>query len=175
MKNKSLTVLSDKRIINQFNALQIEAEKKGFIHYEISNFAKKGYFSKHNTSYWKNDHYLGIGPSAHSFNGTSRQWNISSNKKYIEKVNINATYFEVEQLTNVQQYNEYIFTALRTMWGVELNYIENQFGTEAQQYFKKQVLNWIDQEKIEQQNNNYKLTKKGKLYADAIASDLFIV
>ena len=172
---KKVTPLDDEITVEHFNTLIAVATENNFIHYEISNFGKEGFFSNHNTAYWKNQHYLGIGPSAHSFNGTSRQWNIASNKQYIEKVNTNSSYFEIETLTNAQQYNEYVFTALRTMWGVDLNYISTQFGIEAQQYFEKQVINWIKQEKIKQQNNNLTLTEKGKLYADAIASDLFIV
>ena len=151
------------------------ADENDFIHYEISNFGKKEFFSNHNSAYWKNKHYLGIGPSAHSFNGTSRQWNISSNKQYIEKIKKTDSYFEIEQLNNQQQYNEYIFTGLRTIWGVELDEIRTQFGEGSQQYFEQQIQNWINQHKVKRQNNNFTLTKKGKLYADAIASDLFIV
>ena len=172
---KKVTPLEEKITIEHFNTLVQFATESNFIHYEISNFGKEGFFSNHNTAYWKNQHYLGVGPSAHSFNGTSRQWNVASNKQYIEKVNANGSYFEIETLTNEQQYNEYIFTALRTMWGVELDYITAQFGLNSEQYFEKQVQNWLNQEKIKQLNNNYTLTEKGKLYADAIASDLFIV
>lgn len=172
---KKVIPLDDTITVDHFNTLTQIATENNFIHYEISNFGKEGFFSNHNTAYWKNQHYLGVGPSAHSFNGKSRQWNVSNNKKYIEKVNSHNGYFEVEELSNAQQYNEYIFTALRTMWGVESDYITSQFGAEAAQYFEKQVINWTNQGKIKQQNNNYILTKKGKLYADAIASDLFIV
>ena len=167
--------LDDKITVEHFNTLAQIATENDFIHYEISNFGKQGFFSNHNTAYWKNQHYLGVGPSAHSFNGTSRQWNLASNKQYIEMVNANNAYFEIEQLSNAQQYNEYIFTALRTMWGVELDYIKTQFGATAHQYFEKQVSNWVNQGKIKQLENNYKLTSRGKLYADAISSDLFIV
>ena len=172
---KKITPLEEKITVEHFNTLVRIATENNFIHYEISNFGKEGFFSNHNTAYWKNQHYLGVGPSAHSFNGTSRQWNIANNRKYIEKVNKNEAYFEVEKLSNAQQYNEYIFTALRTIWGVELDYITTQFGEEAQQYFKKQVQNWLAQNKIKQLGSNYTLTGTGKLYADAIASDLFIV
>nr|AOE14014.1 hypothetical radical SAM family enzyme [uncultured bacterium] len=103
-------------------------------------------------------------------NGMSLLTNIT-----LKKVNENDSYFEVEQLSNTQQYNEYIFTALRTIWGVELDYISNLFGHEALNYFKKQIINWENNGKIKQEKNTYTLTKKGKLYADAIASDLFIV
>ena len=172
---KLVTPLDDKITVEHFNTLVEIANENNFIHYEISNFGKEGFFSNHNSGYWKNKHYLGVGPSAHSFNGSSRQWNVASNKNYIKKVNENDSYFEVEQLSNTQQYNEYIFTALRTIWGVELDYINNQFGQEALNYFKKQVINWGKKGKIKQEKNTYRLTKKGKLYADAIASDLFIV
>jgi len=167
--------LDDKITVEHFNTLAQIATENDFIHYEISNFGKQGFFSNHNTAYWKNQHYLGVGPSAHSFNETSRQWNLASNKQYIEMVNANNAYFEIEQLSNAQQYNEYIFTALRTMWGVELDYIKTQFGATAHQYFEKQVSNWVNQGKIKQLENNYTLTSRGKLYADAISSDLFIV
>ena len=172
---KILKPLDDKVTVKHFDTLLEIANKNNFIHYEISNFGKEGFFSKHNTAYWKNKHYLGIGPSAHSFNGSSRRWNVASNKQYIEKVKADGLYFEVEQLSNTQRYNEYIFTSLRTIWGVELDYINNRFGKDPLNYFKKQVITWQNQEKIKQQGNNYTLTKKGKLYADAIASDLFIV
>jgi len=172
---KKITPAEDKTIIEHFNTLVRLAAENDFIHYEISNFGKKGFFSNHNSAYWKNQHYLGVGPSAHSFNGTSRQWNISSNKQYIKKIKITDPHFEMEDLNNQQQYNEYIFTGLRTIWGVELYYIETQFGKDAQQYFKQQIQNWINQKKVKRQNNNFTLTRKGKLYADAIASDLFIV
>lgn len=170
-----VTPLDDKITVKHFKTLVEIANENNFIHYEISNFGKEGFFSNHNSAYWKNKHYLGVGPSAHSFNGSSRQWNVASNKQYIEKVNENDSYFEMEQLSNTQQYNEYIFTALRTIWGVELDYINNQFGQEALNYFKKQVINWGKKGKIKQEKNTYTLTEKGKLYADAIASDLFII
>ena len=175
IEKKLVTPLDDNIAIEHFNTLLETANKNNFIHYEISNFGKEGFFSKHNSNYWKNEHYLGVGPSAHSFNGSSRQWNVASNKQYIEKVNKNESYFEVEQLSNTQRYNEYIFTALRTMWGAELYYIKNQFGPEALNYFKKQVISWENKGKIMRQESTYILTKEGKLYADAISSDLFIV
>jgi oxygen-independent coproporphyrinogen-3 oxidase len=172
---KLITSLDDKVTVEHFNTLVDVATKNNFVQYEISNFGKEGFFSNHNTAYWKNRHYLGVGPSAHSFNGISRQWNVASNKQYIKKLNEDDSYFEMEQLSDAQQYNEYIFTALRTIWGVELDYINNQFGSESLNYFKKQVINWENKGKIEQQEGTYSLTKEGKLYADAIASDLFIV
>ena len=173
--NKIIKPLDDKITVDHFNTLIENAYKNNFVHYEISNFAKEEFFSNHNTAYWKNKHYLGVGPSAHSFNGSSRQWNIASNKKYIEKIKSDDSYFELEELSNSQQYNEYIFTALRTIWGVELGYINKQFGQESLNYFKKQVVNWENKGKINHEEGKYTLTKSGKIYADAIASDLFIV
>ena len=170
-----ITPLDDTITVEHFNTLVEIANQNNFVHYEISNFGREGFFSKHNSAYWKNDHYLGVGPSAHSYNGISRQWNISSNKHYIHKVNEDDSYFEVEELSNNQQYNEYIFTALRTIWGVDLEYINNQFGSKSLIYFKKQVISWENKGKIKQTKNTYTLTKHGKVYADAIASDLFIV
>ena len=174
--DKNLIIpLDDKITVEHFNTLLEIAHKNNYVHYEISNFGKENFFSNHNIAYWKNRHYLGVGPSAHSFNGSSRQWNISSNKQYIKKVNEDGLYFEIEKLSNTQQYNEYIFTSLRTIWGVQLNYINNQFGEEALGYFKKQVIIWQNKGKIKKTDEIYTLTKEGKLYADAIASDLFIV
>ena len=172
---KIIKPLDEKVTVEHFNTLLDIASKNNFIHYEISNFGKEGCFSIHNTAYWENKHYLGIGPSAHSFNGKSRQWNVASNKQYIKKVNKDESYFELEQLSNTQQYNEYIFTALRTIWGVELNYVNSQFGRQALNNFKKQVIKWENKGQINQKEGTYTLTRNGKLFADAIASDLFIV
>ena len=175
VKNEKVKVLSDKKTISQFNLLQVKAKEQGFIHYEISNFGKQGYFSKHNTAYWTGNHYLGIGPSAHSFNGTSRRWNISSNKKYIEGVLANSSYSETENLTNEQRYNEYIFTSLRTIWGIDKATILKRYGDEIALYFLKEIKKWEAKKYIVAVSNIYTLTSKGKIFADAIASDLFIV
>jgi len=172
---KKIAPLEDEIIVAHFNTLVQFSAENNFIHYEISNFGKEGFFSNHNTAYWKNKHYMGIGPSAHSFNQTSRQWNISSNKQYIEKVNTNTCYFEAEQLSNTQQYNEYVFTGLRTVWGVKDKKIKSCFGKDAQTHFLIEVEKWLRKNYIEKKNETYNLTKYGKVFADAIASDLFIV
>ncbi len=175
IKKQKITPLPEETTVAHFKTLTAMAKEHNFIHYEISNFGKEGYFSNHNTAYWKNKHYLGVGPSAHSFNGKSRQWNVSSNKRYIEGVLNSSNYFEVETLTNKQQYNEYIFTSLRTIWGVNIEYVHQQFGLKAKEYFKSQAEQWIKEGKIKKALNAYTLSANGKLYADAIASDLFIV
>ncbi len=175
VKTKKIKLLSDTKIITQFNTLIDIASKNDFIHYEISNFGREGFFSNHNTNYWKNKHYIGVGPSAHSFNGESRTWNISSNKKYIQGVLNNTVYSETEILNEEQKYNEYILTNLRTIWGVNLSYIKNQFDIEIYNYFKAHIKRWEIEKKIEKYKDSYTLTKQGKLYADAIASNLFII
>ena len=167
--------LKDELIVNQFKLLVDAADEHGFIHYEISNFGKKGFFSKHNTAYWQSKHYLGIGPSAHSYNGKSRSWNVSSNKQYIQKIKKGEDYFETEKLTKNQQFNEYIFTALRTIWGVNSETIKKRFGEQMQTHFLKEVKKWETKKDIKKIENTYTLTISGKFLADAIASDLFII
>lgn len=150
-------------------------QKNKFIHYEISNFGKEGFFSKHNSNYWKGAHYVGIGPSAHSFNGSSRQWNVNNNPIYINKINNNdLSFFEVEELTPANQFNEYILTSLRTIWGVNNDYLLQKFPNEYYQSFKKEIELYIKQGEVVLENNSYVLTSKGKLLADRIASELFV-
>jgi len=167
--------LKDELIINQFKLLVAAADEHGFIHYEISNFGKNGYFSKHNTAYWQSKHYLGIGPSAHSYNGESRSWNVSSNKQYIQKIRKGENYFEVEKLTKNQKYNEYIFTSLRIIWGVNSEIIKDRFGEKRKTRFLKEVKKWEQKTYVKQKEKVFTLTKKGQIFADRIASDLFIV
>jgi len=172
---KKINPLDDAITVQHFNVLLQLAKKNGFIQYEISNFGKENYFSRHNTAYWKRTHYLGIGPSAHSYNGVSRQWNISSNKQYIQKVNTKKDCFEIEILTMEQQYNEYLFTSLRTIWGVKNDAIKSNFGKEIQTHFLIEIEKWLRKNYVEEQNGTYNLTKNGKAFADAITSDLFII
>ena len=154
------------------NLLQIQAKKQGFIHYEISNFGKKGYFAKHNTAYWKNKHYIGIGPSAHSYNGISRRWNVSSNIKYISDFNIHS---KKEELSISQKYNEYILTSLRTIWGIDTATIQQRFGDKITFHFLTEIRKWEARKYIVANSTIYNLTSNGKIFSDAIASDLFIL
>ncbi len=172
---KKVSLISDEEIVEQFNLLTNKAKEKGFVHYEISNFGKIGFFSNHNTAYWKNKYYLGIGPSAHSFNRISRRWNVKSNKKYIEGILNNANYFETEILGLKQQYNEYIFTSLRTIWGVDSNFVKNNFNAEMHKNMQKTSKKWLKKKYLTENGNILRLTEKGKLMADAIASDFFEV
>jgi len=139
----------------------------GYEHYEISNFAKPGMRSKHNSSYWSCKKYLGIGPSAHSFDGASRQWNIANNKLYIESTADGMLREEKERLTDVQKLNEYIMTSLRTIEGLDLKKVgSSEFGARSQKF--------IDTGKMIEENGFLKLTREGKLFADGIAAELFI-
>ena len=147
----------------------------GYIQYEISNFCRNGKLSEHNSSYWKNKWYLGIGPSAHSYNGISRQWNIASNSKYITNIQNRNPSFEIEILNSNQMYNDYILTSLRTTWGVSKDYIFKNFGKEVSKHFLNATKKWVSDKKIKLKDGNYLLTKEGMLFADKISSDLFII
>tara|TARA_B100001059_G_C17826039_1_gene581437 strand:+ start:496 stop:1530 length:1035 start_codon:yes stop_codon:yes gene_type:complete len=175
VKKNKVKILSDNNVIKQFNILQNKAEEKGFIHYEISNFGKKGFFSKHNSGYWKSIHYLGIGPSAHSYNGHIRRSNISSNKKYIRNINLGLDYFEDEFLSESEQYNEYIYTSLRTIWGIDIDIIAKKYSYGVLSHFQNEISKWENKEFIISDKKKYTLTRSGKSFADMIASDLFIV
>ena len=163
-QHKSEDINPDKQS-EQFLLLMDWLEDAGYEHYEISNFAKPGWRSRHNSSYWQGKKYLGLGPSAHSFTGRERQWNISNNNQYIESVNQNIIPSEKEELTSIQQANEYIMTSLRTMDGISLEIA----GKDLLQKSKK----FIDSGLIKLENNSLILTKEGKLLADGIAAELF--
>ncbi|MBK7096119.1 MAG: radical SAM family heme chaperone HemW [Saprospiraceae bacterium] len=145
----------------------------GFEHYEISNYAKNGRYAIHNTNYWKGEHYLGLGPSAHSYNGEYRQWNISNLRQYIQSTGKGNLPIGLEKLSNSDKYNEYIMTGLRTMWGIDLKHIL-QFDKEIVQTFLENINSFIDNGYVAQNNDKYFLTKTGKLFADRIASELFV-
>ncbi len=149
-------------------------ESKGFTHYEISNYGRGNTVSKHNSNYWKGVPYLGIGPSSHSFCGDSRQWNISHNKKYIDSVNSGLSYFEIEQLSRHDQFNEYLMTGLRTIWGCDINRLK-LLDEQSLNSFLESVNEQIDQQNIYIHANKYLLTNKGKLIANSVISDLFVV
>jgi oxygen-independent coproporphyrinogen-3 oxidase len=180
IKKGKVPPVNEELALKHFNKLVDETEKQGFVQYEISNFGKPAYFSKHNTSYWLGEKYLGIGPSAHSFNGTQRSWNISNNTKYIKSIEQGILPLEIENLTIENKFNEMIMTGLRTIWGVSFNKIESEFGVEILQNLKKNAQPFVEQGLLEIQtdeafNLTLKTTKKGKFLADGIASDLFII
>jgi oxygen-independent coproporphyrinogen-3 oxidase len=174
-KVKKEVAIDDEKSSELFLEMIDRLEKNKFIQYEISNFGKEGYFSIHNSNYWKGAHYIGLGPSAHSFDGTSRQWNIANNNLYIKQVGEKTeAYFEKEILTEKERFNEYILTSLRTIWGVDLNYLKTNFNSDFVKTFLTQVAVYIKQESVLVNSNTYTLSEKGKLLADKIASDLFV-
>lgn len=146
----------------------------GYEHYEISNFAKPGFHSKHNSSYWKGKKYLGVGPSAHSFDGLTRQYNIANNHLYIKSLNTDVIPFEKEVLTRENQINEYILTSLRTSWGTNIEFLKNEYGYDLPAENKKYLSELLDKKLITLEQDVLKLTTAGKLFADKISSDLFV-
>jgi oxygen-independent coproporphyrinogen-3 oxidase len=156
-----------------FSVLVKKLEENGFIHYELSNFGKENYFSKNNSAYWLGKKYLGIGPSAHSYDGIYRSWNIANNSIYIKKIQENLLPNEIEKLSMSDRYNEYIMTGLRTIWGVSLIKIEKDFGQDKLKYLHKQTQKSLNDGLLVLDNNILKTTLKGKFLTDGIASDLF--
>ena len=172
IKSGKAKAVDEEKSAQQFNMLLNAAKNNDFEHYEISNFSKKDRYSKHNTAYWQGKKYLGIGPSAHSFNGESRQWNIANNAQYIKFIlEENQLFFEIENLSLADQYNEYIMISLRTQWGCDFNKINTDF----QAYFLEKVAPFIDHNKIIKKDHFYTLNPTAKFLADGIASDLFWV
>jgi oxygen-independent coproporphyrinogen-3 oxidase len=159
----------------QFSILVEMLQYQGFIHYELSNFGKPNYFSKNNSAYWLGKKYLGIGPSAHSYDGVSRSWNVSNNSLYLKSIHDNILPNEVETLSVHDRYNEYIMTGLRTIWGVDLNRIEIEFGKETLNYLKKQSTRFLDDGLLSIDGVILKTTTKGKFLTDGIASHLFLI
>lgn len=145
----------------------------GYEHYEISNFAKPGYRSKHNSSYWQGEAYIGIGPSAHSFNGNTRKWNVSNNALYIKSLQKNVIPYEEEKLTDMQRLNEYVMTSIRTVEGIDLDFIEKKFGEQKCSELQTASEKYSQNKKIITKNHRLILTNEGKLFADGIAADLF--
>ena len=148
-------------------------EANGFIHYELSNFGKQNYFSKNNSAYWLGKKYIGIGPSAHSYDGISRSWNVSNNAIYLKSIHENKLPSETEVLSVTDRYNEYVMTGLRTIWGVSLDRIEKEFGSNYLDYLKQNAQQFLDNEKLILEGDILRTTKKGKFFSDGIASALF--
>ena len=167
--------VDDEKSQEQFLILIDELEKAGFLHYETSSFGKEGFFSKNNSSYWLGKSYLGIGPSAHSFDGKQRSWNVRNNTAYIKVIQQNQLPIEREILSNTDRYNEYIMTGLRTIWGVSLEKINRDFGHKYVTYLENQSKKYIEQELLYIENGILITTKKGKFLSDGIASDLFMI
>ena len=166
--------MNENQSSEQFMTLINRLTEAGFEHYEISNFAKPGMYSKHNSNYWEGVNYLGIGPSAHSFNGESRQWNIANNHRYISEIQENKIPAELEFLTPENRINEYIMTSLRTSKGMDLDLIAKKFGTEYSNRIQKELEVFLVKDWLSINDKKVILNLEGKLFADLIASELFI-
>lgn len=173
-EKKSFVEVEEEESTSEYNILIEKTESADFIQYEISNFGKEGYFSVHNTNYWKQVPYLGLGPSAHSFNGYSRQWNIRDLKKYIKSVNSGKIFYEREELDLKKRFNEYIMTSLRTIWGVDLEYIEKTFEKEGCDYVINLSGKFINYGLMKQEKNTLVLTNQGKMISDNIISEFMM-
>ncbi|MEN3323268.1 radical SAM family heme chaperone HemW [Mariniflexile soesokkakense] len=173
IKNGVIDNVDDDLAQQQFHILIEKLETSGFVHYELSNFGKHDYFSKNNSAYWQGKPYLGIGPSAHSFNGNERGWNVRNNSKYIQSIEQNILPIEAEILSTTDKYNEYVMTGLRTVWGVSLEKIEQDFGIQYKKYLLEQSEKYINQHLLYIDDDKLLVTKKGKFLSDGIASDLF--
>lgn len=173
-KQGKMPNIDDDFSAQQFSILVENLQRMGYEQYEISNFARNQQYSKHNTSYWKQEEYLGIGPSAHSFNGASRQYNIANNTKYVQQINSGIIPATLEILTKEDQINEYLLTGLRTIWGCKIDYLDSILGSSFLDLQKSYLQPILRAGHLEIDQHTLKLTQAGKLFADRIASDLFV-
>ena len=175
VKKQQVEVLDDDEILAQFNFLMDRLENEGYEHYELSSFGKPNFQSVNNSAYWSGKSYLGIGPSAHSFDGNTRSWNISNNAKYINGISTNRPFIEREILNEIDRYNEYLMTGLRTKNGISLSYIEDKFGLRYKELLEKEAQNHITSQMLYWDGDVLKVSRKAKFLVDGLASDLFIL
>ncbi len=175
LKKGKIKPVEEELSARQFEQMVIYLNANDYEQYEISNFARNGHYARHNSSYWKRRPYLGVGPSAHSFNGVSRQYNIANNALYIKSIQEGNLSFEAETLTAFDQVNDYLLTSLRTIWGCDLGIIQEISGINLLEIQKTYLAAFFENEWIRISDNVLFLTPKGKLFADRIASDLFLV
>ena len=171
--NKQIEVLGEEDVLTQFNFLVDRLQAKGYDHYELSSFGKPGFRSVNNTAYWSEKPYLGIGPSAHSFNGETRSWNISNNAQYLKGISIGKPFIEREKLSVTDRYNEYIMIGLRMQNGISLDYIENNFGSDYKALLIKGVQSQIASQLLYWDGNLLKVSRNAMMLVDGLASDLF--
>jgi oxygen-independent coproporphyrinogen-3 oxidase len=172
LNERKLIAPSEEESLRQYEILLNMAHKKKFIHYEISNFAREGCFSRHNTNYWRQKKYMGLGPSAHSYNIVSRQWNVSDNKKYIDSINKGITCARKEMLDKKTRFNDYLLTSMRTMWGTDIEYIAGEFGAEYSDYLEAGIIKFLSAGTMIRNKSILTLTDKGKFISDYIISEL---
>jgi oxygen-independent coproporphyrinogen-3 oxidase len=175
IKKGKVAPVDDEISAEHYRILQEVAHREGYENYEFSNFGMKGYESKNNMAYWQGKHYLGIGPSAHSYDGDTRSWNVSNNSIYIKSIQSGSLPFAYETLSTEDKYNEYIMTGLRTKWGVSLDNIERSFGHKFREHLIKQAANYVVDGMLDWDNEVLHVTKKGKFLSDGIAANLFLV
>lgn len=175
MEAGKVTPIEEDLSVTLFSTLINRLTEAGYLHYEISNFGRPGYFSRHNSSYWTGTKYIGIGPSAHSYNGESRQWNISSLPRYLQGIKAGIPDIEIEELDINTKYNDFIITGLRTMWGIRTADIRERFGEEKQTYLEQQAATYLRQGLLIRENDTLTLSKKGIFISDGIMSDLLWV
>ncbi|APU68565.1 radical SAM family heme chaperone HemW [Christiangramia flava] len=170
-----LQPVEDEQYRRQFDILVQTLTQAGFEHYEFSNYGKTGFHSRNNMAYWLGKPYLGVGPSAHSFDGKQRKWNISNNSIYINSLEMEKIPQETEELSINDRYNEYVMTRLRTKFGVNVLELEQDFGKKYRDYFERNAENFLQQELMLRSDLVYLITKKGKFLSDGIAADLFYI
>ena len=175
LQQHSVSQVDEDSSLNFFSTLIDTLSAAGYEHYEISNFCRPGYYSRHNTSYWKGIPYLGCGPSAHSFNGTTREWNISSIDRYIKGIEEGQRVFETEYLGPTTRYNEFIITTMRTVWGTPIEKLKQLFGIEMWEYCRKMATPYLKNGKLEEYEGALRLTREGIFISDSIMSDLLWV
>ena len=175
MEAGKVAPIEEELSVTLFSTLINRLAEAGYLHYEISNFARPGYFSQHNSSYWTGKKYIGIGPSAHSYDGESRQWNFSSLPPYLEGIRTGIPNIEIEKLDINTKYNDFIITGLRTMWGIRTSDIREQFGEEKQAYLERQAATYLHQGLLIYENDTLTLSKEGIFISDGIMSDLLWV
>jgi len=175
LKRGLISEVDENESLLQFEELVTEAKKNNFLHYEISNFAKDNFFSKHNTSYWKQTEYLGLGPSAHSYNKVSRQWNVANLTNYIRSIQDKKIPCEIEELTIRDRFNEYVITSIRTMWGINLKYVNTEFGLSFSTHLYKNAEKYLINQQLVVDEEKMKISQKGMFISDLIMSDLILV
>jgi oxygen-independent coproporphyrinogen-3 oxidase len=174
MQKKDFTIPGEEESERQYRILVTAAEKSGFEHYEISNFARDRAYSRHNTSYWTGKKYLGIGPSAHSFDGRKRRWNHKGIMSYIRNIREGQPYYEQESLDTLTVFNEYIMTGLRTMWGIDLSRVQDKFGERYHKTILEKSQAFIRNSTMVMDRNKLVLTEKGRFIADYVIRELFM-
>lgn len=175
LKQHQVSEVDEDSSLEFFTLLIERLQKAGFEHYEISNFCRPSKHSRHNTSYWQGIPYLGCGPSAHSFDGMTREWNVSSIDLYIKGIEENRRAFEIEYLDQTTRYNEFIITTIRTVWGTPIEKLKQTFGNELWEYCRKMAAPYLENGKLEEHDGALRLTREGIFISDSIMSDLLWV